>query len=127
MKKLMWFAAGLSLVCAWAAPSFANDKPKSEVRTITGCLAKAEGADEYLLKGRNGSTWEIHSKDSSVSLAKHVGQTVTATGYVEHAKLHNMKEEAKDKAKDVADKPRDPEHGHLQVTSIHKVSRSCRY
>jgi len=125
MRKLLLFVTGLVLLCGCAASSFADDKPKSKVRTITGCLSKPEGGDEYLLTGRNGSTWEIHSSDSAVSLGKHIGQTVTATGVVEHAKMHNMKEDAKDATKDATDKAHDAEHGHLKVTSIHKVSGSC--
>ena len=127
MRKLILFVSGLILLCGCAVSSFADGKPKSDMRTITGCLSKAEHGDEYQLTGENGSTWEIHSSDSRVSLAKHIGQTVTATGIVEHAKLHNMKEDAKDTTKDAEGKRHDAEHGHLKVTSIHKVSGSCRY
>ena len=127
MRKLILFVTGLVVLCGCAVSSYADGKPKSNVRTITGCLSKPEGGDEYMLTGENGSTWEIHSSNSSVSLAKHVGQTVTARGIVEHAKMHNMKEDAKDATKDAAGKSHDAEHGHLKVTSIHKVSGSCRY
>jgi len=89
------FAAGIILLMGCSGSAFANDKPKSKVRTITGCLSKHEGGDEYLLTGKNGSTWELHSSDSRVSLSKHVGETVTATGVVSHQKLHNMKEDAR--------------------------------
>jgi len=65
---------------------------------------KARRRDEYLLTGKNGSTWELHSSDSRVSLSKHVGETVTATGVVSHQKLHNMKEDAKDAAADTGAK-----------------------
>jgi len=82
VKKSVTFVAGLILLGACAAPGFADDKPKSKVRTITGCLSKPEGGDEYLLTGKNGSTWELHSSDSRVSLSKHVGETVTAIGVV---------------------------------------------
>ena len=127
MKKSVTFVAGLILLAMCAAPGFADDKPKSKVRTITGCLSKPEGGDEYLLTGKNGSTWELHSSDSRVSLSKHVGETVTATGVVSHQKLHNMKEDAKDAAADTGAKKDNAEHGHLKVTSIHSVGGSCRY
>src|SRR3984893_12606402 len=110
-----------------AGSASANDKPKAKVRTITGCLSKPEGGDEYLLTGKDGSTWEVHSSNSRVSLSKHVGQTVTATGVVSHQKLHNMKEDAKDVAKDTGVKKDDREHGHLKLTSIRMVSGACRY
>jgi len=121
------FAAGIILLAGCTGSAFADDKPKSKVRTITGCLSKPEGGDEYLLTGKNGSAWELHSKDSRVSLSKHVGQTVTATGVVSHQKLHNMKEDAKDAAADTGAKKDNAEHGHLKVTSIHSVGGSCRY
>jgi hypothetical protein len=128
MRKSVAIVAGLILLGSTAGSAFANDKPKSKVRTITGCLSKPEGGgDEYLLTGKNGSTWEVHSSNSRVSLAKHVGQTVTATGVVSHQKLHNMKEDAKEAAKDTGVKSDDREHGHLKITSMRRVSGSCRY
>jgi hypothetical protein len=128
MTKSIVFLAGVLLLSGFASSAFAQDKPKSKVRTITGCLSKAKGGDEYLLTGRNGSTWEVHSKDSSdsqVSLSDHVGHTVTATGVVSHTKLHNLKEDAKETAKDTGATKEDKEHGHLTVTSIKMVSQSC--
>lgn len=127
MKKSILFVAGVILLSGCIGSAFANDKPKSKVRTITGCLSKPEGGDEYLLTGKNGSTWEVHSSDSRVSLSKHVGQTVTATGVVSHQKLHNMKEDAKDTAADTGVKKDNAEHGHLKITSIRSVSGSCSY
>jgi hypothetical protein len=128
MTKSIVLLAGVLLLSGSANSAFAQDKPKSKVRTITGCLSKAKGGDEYLLTGRNGSTWEVHSKDSSdsqVSLSDHVGHTVTATGVVSHSKLHNLKEDAKETAKDTGATKEDKEHGHLTVTSIKMVSQSC--
>src|ERR1700694_377995 len=98
MTKSIVFVAGGLLLGGCGSSAFAQDKPKSKVRTITGCLTKAKGGDEYLLTGKNGSTWEVHSSDNSnsrVSLADHVGHTVTATGVVANSKLHNLKEDAK--------------------------------
>jgi hypothetical protein len=128
VTKSIVFLAGVILL-GYAGCAFAQDKPKSKVRTITGCLTKAKGGDEYLLAGKNGSTWEVHNSDNGdrVSLSDHVGQTVTATGVVSHAKLHNLKEDAKDAATDTGVKKDDREHGHLTITSIKTVSESCRY
>ena len=121
-RKLLLSLAGIALlVCA--VPSFADEKPKAKYRTMTGCLSKPEGGDEYFLIGENGSTWEIHSRNSAVSLSRHVGQTVRVRGVVEHAKLHNFKEDTKD---DTGIKRHDTEHGPLKVTSIHSVGFSCR-
>jgi hypothetical protein len=129
VKKSIVFLAGIILL-GYAGCAFAQDKPKSKVRTITGCLTKAKGGDEYLLAGKNGSTWEVHSKDSSdnrVSLSDHVGHTVTATGVVSNSTMHNLKEDTKDAATDAGVKKDNREHGHLTVTSLKMVSESCKY
>ena len=98
-------------------------KSKASVRTITGCLAKGDSADEFLLTGKDGSTWEVRS--DKVALSEHVGHTVKATGAVSNAKLHNMKEDAKDAAADSGMKKNDAEHGHLTITHVQMVSDSC--
>ncbi len=118
---------GLILLGMTASAASAQDtasKPKAEVRSITGCLSKGDSADEYLLTGTDGSTWEVHS-NTAVSLGKHVGHTVTLKGVVANAKAHNMKEDAKTAAADAGVKKTDNEHGHLKVTSLKMVSESC--
>jgi hypothetical protein len=60
-----------------------------------------------------------------VDLSKHVGHTFTATGLVSHAKMHNMKEDSKEMAKDSGMKKESTEHGHLKVTDVQMVSESC--
>lgn len=115
--------AGLTASVGFARGNNNAQKSKSEVRTITGCLSQGDNAKEFTLTGENGSTWEIHS--SRVALAKHVGHTVTVTGVVAHAMVHNMKEDAKDAAADADIKKNNTEHGHLTVTRLKMVSESC--
>jgi hypothetical protein len=107
-----------------AAFSTSLAKSKSDVRDVTGCLAKGDSAREFLLTGNDGSTWEVRS--SRVPLAEHVGHTVAATGVVANAKMHNLKEDAKEAAKDSGMKKSDSEHGHLTVTNLKMVSDSCK-
>ena len=124
MTRLLLYLAlsflGASLILA---PD-ASAKTKAKTRTITGCLSKGDSADEFLLTGKDGSTWEVRS--DRVPLAEHVGHRVAATGVVSHAKLHNMKEDAKDAAKDTGVKKSNKEHGHLTVTGLRTVNDSCR-
>lgn len=101
-----------------------NSKPKSKVRTITGCLTSGDSANEFQLTGTDGSTWEVRS--DKVALADHVGHTVTATGVVSNAAMHNTKEDAKDAAKDAGVKKSNKEHGHMTITSAKMVSESCK-
>jgi len=44
---------------------------------------------------------------------------------VSHSKMHNMKEDVKDAAKDAGVKNNSTEHGHMKVTSVRMVSESC--
>jgi hypothetical protein len=95
----------------------------SNVRTLTGCLQKGDGAEEYELLAENGSTWELRS--DSVNLGSHLGQKVTITGAVQNSAMHNMKEDAKQKAQEHGMDTSAIEHGHLTVTNLSTVSHSC--
>ncbi len=117
--KIKW---ALCVVLAGCTLGLAKDK--ADVRDVTGCLSKGEDAKEFLLTGNDGSTWEVRS--SKVALSKHLGHTVTATGVVSNAMMHNMKEDAKEAAKDSGMKKTDNEHGHLKVTAVKMVSDSCK-
>lgn len=121
MKNLMLC---LILICTASAWVMANDKDaKSDTRSVTGCLSQGDSAKEFKLTANDGSTWEL--KSDKVSLAEHVGHTVTATGVVAHATAHNMKEDAKDMAQDTGMKKDNRESGELKVTEVQMVSDSC--
>ena len=111
------------LVVVAASWGTAQAKSKSDIRTITGCLSKGDSAKEFMLAGNDGSTWEVRS--SRVALADHVGHTVSLTGVVSNAGMHNMKEDAKDMAKDSGMKKDNSEHGHMKITDIKMISDSC--
>jgi hypothetical protein len=119
MKSIKWVLCLMLL-----SSTFGFAKEKENVRDVTGCLSKGDSAKEFLLTGNDGSTWEVRS--SRVSLADHVGHTVTATGVVSNAKMHNMKEDAKDAAKDSGMKKSNEEHGHMNITEVKMVSDSCK-
>jgi len=110
-------------LCSFAQNAASDSQSKAERRTITGCLAKGDSANEFDLKANDGSTWEL--KSDKVALADHVGHTVSVTGEVSHAKMHNLKEDAKDAAKDAGIKKENKEYGHLKVTGLQMVSKSC--
>lgn len=124
-SRLLLCVVLAGLTSAWAIAQDTDTKSKGEVRSITGCLSKGDSANEFLLTGNDGSTWEVHS-NNSVDLASHVGHTVEAKGVVSHAKMHNMKEDAKDAAKDSGTKKDSTEHGHLTVTDVRTVGESCQ-
>jgi hypothetical protein len=122
----MAIAAGLLLLAgvALAQDATSSGKSKSQLRTITGCVAQGSSADKYVLNGNDGSTWDL--KSDSVSLADHVGHTITAKGTVSNVTMHNMKEEAKDAASSAGMAKSNNEHGDLEVASVKMVSKSCK-
>jgi hypothetical protein len=124
-SRLLLCVVLAGLTSAWAIAQDTDTKSKGEVRSITGCLSKGDSANEFLLTANDGSTWEVHS-NNAVDLASHVGHTVEAKGVVSHAKMHNMKEDAKDAAKDTGMKKNSTEHGHLKVTDVRMVGESCQ-
>ena len=124
-NRLMLCVVLAGLTSVWAMAQDTDTKSKGDVRSITGCLSKGDSANEYLLTGTDGSTWEIHG-NNAVDLASQVGHTIEAKGAVSNAKMHNMKEDAKDAAQDSGMKKSNTEHGHLKVTDVRMVSESCR-
>ena len=122
LASLILVVFGLSW--AFAQDTSSDTKSKSATRTITGCLSNGDSANEYLLTGNDGSTWEVRS--DTVSLADHVGHQVSATGVVTNATAHNLKEDAKDVASDTHIKKHNSEHGHMKITDVQMVSSSCQ-
>ena len=121
--KMLLSSIAVSTLLMAPAIGFAQDK-SADVRTLTGCLTKAEGAHEYLLTAEDGSTWELHSK--TVKLSPHSGHTITVTGAVRHAEMHGAKEKTKDEMKEHGMDKGATEHGHLTVTNVEMVSESCK-
>jgi hypothetical protein len=117
---LFMFAGATGLAAAQEPKKTTHKK----TRTLTGCLQKADDANEYNLTTGKGGTWEV--KSDSVDLAQHVGHKVTVTGVVSNAKMHGMKEDAKEEAKEHGMNKKEKEHGHLTATAVNMVSDSCK-
>jgi hypothetical protein len=117
---LFMFAGATGLAAAQDTKKTTHKK----TRTLTGCLQKGDDANEYNLTTGKGGTWEI--KSDSVDLAPHVGHTVTVTGVVSNAKMHGIKEDAKEEAKEHGMNKKEKEHGHLTATDVKMVSDSCK-
>jgi hypothetical protein len=52
------------LLAILAACTFGFAKDKADVRDVTGCLSKGDSANEFLLTGNDGSTWEVPAAKS---------------------------------------------------------------
>jgi len=116
---LFMFAGAAGLATAQGTTKTTHKK----TRTLTGCLQKGEGANEYNLTAKDGGTWEIES--DSVKLDEHVGHTVKITGVVPNAMAHGMKEDTKEEMKEHGMDKHATEHGHLTVTDLTMVSDTC--
>jgi len=127
-KSSSYLLLCFSLLLMTASFVFAQDsndaKSKSNVRTVTGCLTKGDGANEFLLTSTDGSTWEVRS--DSADLSSDVGKTIAARGAVKNNTMHNLKEDTKDAAHDTGMKKNNAEHGHMTITDAKIISDSCQ-
>ena len=114
----------LATVVGLATAQSTTKATHKKTRTLTGCLQKGEGANEYNLTTKGGATWEI--KSDSVKLDDHVGHTVAVTGVVSHHKAHAMKEDVKAEMKEHGMDKDAKEHGHMTVTALKMVSDTCQ-
>ncbi len=125
--KIAMTSLALFMFASTAGLASAQDTTKTthkKTRTLSGCLQKAEDANEYNLTTAKGGTWEI--KSDSVKLGDHVGHTVRITGVVSNAAMHGVKEDAKDAAKEHGMGKSSTEHGHLTATNLTMVSDTCK-
>jgi hypothetical protein len=125
--KIAMASLALLLFAATAGLAAAQDNTKTthkKVRTLSGCVSKGDDANEFTLTTAKGATWELDS--DSVKLGEHVGHSVTVTGVVSNAKMHGMKEDAKNEAKEHGMGKKSTEHGHITVTDLKMVSDSCK-
>ncbi len=111
--------AGLSTGLLCAAPQMGNDKA-SAPQTITGCVEKGSETNGYYLISNGKKHWELYP-GSGVSLAEHVGHTVTVTGTVAHRSAEQEKVSQPTEKEEAGNK----QHADLNVTSLKHVSDTC--
>lgn len=117
VQKLFWalLFVGMSVPLLHGASQM-DDKPQ----TVTGCLQKGGESEGFYLIAKNGKHWELYS-NPDVSLADHVGHTVTVTGTVA-----NRSKEQEDKSQPYEKKETGTKgHADLQVSSMKHVSETC--
>jgi len=121
IQKLAWLVlfVSLSSVLLYSAPQMAGEKAAAP-QTITGCLEKGTESGGFFLISTEGKHWELYS-DSGVSLADHVGHTVTLTGTVAHRTKAQEDKSQPSEQKEIAGK----QHADLQVSSVKMVSTTC--
>jgi len=110
---------GLTGASVYGAAQMADEKAAAP-QTVTGCLQKGLENKGFFLLTADGQHWELYPS-SKVSLADHVGHTVTVTGTL--AKRSPAQEEKSQpyEKKETTGKG----HADLQVSSLKMVSETC--
>ena len=121
IQKLAWLAlfVGLSSVLLYGAPQMADEKA-SATQTATGCLQKGTEPGGFFLISKDNKHWELYT-DPEVSLADHIGHTVTVTGTLAHRSKAQEEKSQPYEQKEMGGR----QHGDLQVSSVKMVSASC--
>ena len=118
MQKLVLLALfmGLSTALLYGAPQMTND---TGTQTLTGCLQKGNQAQGFFLVSGD-KHWELYP-DSGVSLADHVGHTVTVTGTVAHRTAAQEKKSQPHEKQEMGSM----QHEDLKVSNVKHVSDTC--
>lgn len=110
--------AVLSAGLLYGAPQMANDQMSAK-QTVTGCLQKGDEPVGFFIIA-DGTHWELYPS-AKVSLAEHVGHTVTVTGsIVKRSSAQEEKSQPYEKKEMGAQA-----HHDLQVSSLKMVSETC--
>jgi hypothetical protein len=114
-----------ALLLAGALPASAlTPARESAADSATGCLQKGDKPDSFKLVGKDGKTWDVWSK--KISLAGHVGHTVTLTGDVTKSDMPGMKDTSMSKMGDSSKMSgMSMSSGTMNVTTMTMVSATC--
>ncbi len=121
IQKLAWLALFVSLSSAllYSAPQIAGDKA-SATQTATGCLQKGTEPGGFFLISADNKHWELYSSPE-VSLADHIGHTITVTGTLAHRSKAQEEKSQPYEQKEIGGR----QHDDLQVSSVKMVSAAC--
>ncbi|HMD44374.1 MAG TPA: hypothetical protein VKH45_14965 [Candidatus Acidoferrum sp.] len=120
-QKLVWMVLvlGLGTTLLYGAPQMANDKD-SGTQTVTGCLQKGVEPTGFFLVSTEAKHWELYP-NTGVSLAEHIGHTVTLTGTVAHRSKTQEEKSQPNEKKEIGVR----QHADLQVSGLKMVSTTC--
>ncbi|MEO8881173.1 MAG: hypothetical protein ABI446_12340 [Gemmatimonadaceae bacterium] len=119
------FAAALLLAGAFSVTTVTSARAGAP-DSATGCLHKGDKPDTFKLVSKDGKSWDVWSK--KVSLAGHVGHTVTLTGDVTKGGMSGMKDTSMSKMgmKDTSKMSgMSMSSGSMDVSAMSMVSATC--
>jgi hypothetical protein len=115
---LMVVLVGLNTALVYGAQTGSDQTAAPQ--TVTGCLQKGLESGGFFVIGENDKHWELYPS-GDVSLAEHVGHTVTLTGTVAHRTAAQEEKSQPHEKKEMGKK----QHADLQVSSVKMVSETC--
>ena len=123
VKRSPWMLAVLLAVLSvsllYGPTASASDK-ESSPQNVTGCLQKGGEPVGFFIIGEDGTHWELYPGDK-VSLADHVGHTITVTGPIVKRSTAEEKKSQPYEKKEIGSGG----HHDLKVTSVKMVSETC--
>lgn len=123
LKRRTLLLPGIILFVSLAATlmyAAGSEQKAGASQTVTGCLQKGLENTGYFLLTADGQHWELYPA-SKVSLAEHVGHTVTVTGTVAKRSAEQEEKSQPYEKKEITGK----EHADLNVSSLKMVSETC--
>ncbi len=119
--SIIGLGVGLSATLLYGAPQMGNEKaPSATQQTVTGCLQKGVEPVGFFIIDAGNKHWELYS-DKDISLADHVGHTVTVTGLIANRSAKQEEKSQPNEMKETGTR----EHSDLQVNNLKMVSESC--
>jgi hypothetical protein len=118
-------ASALSASAAVRSAAFPNPGARADADSATGCLQKGDKPGTFKLVSKDGKSWNVTS--SKLSLAGHVGHTVTLTGDAMKSQMSQMKDTSMSGMKmgDSSMSGMGASGGSLNATSMKMVSATC--
>ena len=118
-------AAALSASAAVRVTASSNRVVSAAADSATGCLQKGDKPNTFKLVSKDGKSWDVTS--SKLSLAGHVGHTVTLSGDMMKNQMSQMKDTSMSKMKmgDSSMSGTGSSSGTLNATSMKMVSATC--
>ena len=118
-------AGALSASAAVRGASSQDRRVRAEADSATGCLQKGDKPGTFKLVSKDGKSWNVTS--SKLSLAGHVGHTVTLTGESMNSEMSHMKDTSMSNMKmgDSSMSGMGSSSGTLNATAMKMVSATC--
>ena len=118
-------AGALSASAAVRGTVSSDRLARAAADSATGCLQKGDKPNTFKLVSKDGKSWNVTS--SKLSLAGHVGHTVTLSGDMMKDQMSQMKDTSMSNMKmgDSSTSGMGASSGTLNATSMKMVSATC--